>query len=134
MHLAHKCHSAVDVFAGRLEDKQIHYGLVFALPDGRSSANLIGVHKCSDLNTDSRHGTIEDWHLGTVGASLPSNHVVLLVPRTWLIRQGYLPWWVLFWPYGRFAIRRPNVFQQHFWLEWPGEGGMEEMEAHLKAA
>jgi hypothetical protein len=134
MHLAQKCHYAVDVFAERMEDKQIHYGLVFVLPQHRDRADSVRARKCSDLNTRSRHGTVEDWGLEVPLASLPSRHVVLLIPRTWLIRQGYLPWWVLFSPYCFFAMRRADALRQHFWLEWPEYGSMEDGEAALKTA
>lgn len=116
---AQPCQHAVDVFAGRLEDKQIHYGLVFALPAGKSSADCGQARKCSDADTHSRHGTVEDWYLGTVGSEPTRAGAVLLIPRTWLIRQGFLSPWVLFLPYRRFALRRADALQSRFWLEWP---------------
>ena len=134
MQLAEKCRYAVDVFAGRLQDKQIHYGLIFALPESHANADCFGVCKCSDLNTRSRHGTIEDWYLGRPLDGLPSGQVVLLIPRTWLIRQGYLPSTVLFLPYRSFAIRRTDEFRKHFWLEWPDGGRIDKSNAVLKAA
>ena len=134
MHLTEKCRYAVDVFADRLEDKQIHYGLVFVLPDGINNSDTGGIRKCSDANTSSRHGTIEDWYLGTVSAWQPPQNAVLLIPRTWLIRQGYLPWWVLFAPYRSFAMRRVAALQTHFWLEWGDDSRVETTEAVSKAA
>ena len=134
MHLAQRCHYAIDVFAGRLADKQIHYGLVFVLPDGRDRADCASVRKCSDLDTRSRHGTVEDWDVGVPLASLPPEQVVLLIPRTWLIRHGYLPWWVLFAPYGSFAIRRADALRRHLWLEWPECDSRDSEEAALKVA
>src|SRR5579864_6886011 len=102
MRLALSRQHAVDVFADRLEDGQIHYGLIFTLPGNTACATA---HKHSDLDTNSRHGQVDNWWLGVPCETLPAGHAALLIPRTWLIRQGFLPWWVMFLPYRRFAVR-----------------------------
>jgi hypothetical protein len=107
---------AVDVFADRMQDGHIHYGLLFAVPTGMTCE---AAQKHSDLDTRSRHGKVENWWLGVPCASLPAGHAALLIPRTWLVRQGYLPLWVLLLPARRFAMRRVDDLRRHVWLEWP---------------
>jgi hypothetical protein len=113
---------AVDVFADRFNDGQIHYGLIFTLP---KNADCSTAHKNSDLDTSSRHGQVDNWWLGKLGKMLPAGHAALLIPRTWLIRQGFLPWWVVFLPHRRFAVRNASALKEHIWLEWPARDAAE---------
>ena len=123
MRLALSRQNAIDVFAHKMKDRQFHYGLIFPLPPGADCARA---GKCSDLDTSSRHGQVDNWWLGVPEYAPTPGQAVLLIPRTWLIRQGFLPWSVLFFPYLRFNIRRFAALQQHVWLEWPAPETGEE--------
>ena len=131
MRLALSRQHAVDMFAHKMEDRQFHYGLIFALPPGMQCARA---RKCSTLDTYSRHGQIANWWLGVPEDGALPGQAVLLIPRTWLIRQRFLPWWVLFFPFRRFAIRGFAVLQKHVWLEWPTPETGEEATAEQKYA
>ena len=122
---------ASDIFAGRLEDRQIHYGLVFEVGAERDSADF---RHCSDLDTHSRHGQVQDWWLGRPFASLPGRQQVLLIPRSWLIQQGYLPWWVIFARYHRFPMRHADHLREHIWLEDTGMSNALNATPQLRAA
>lgn len=128
MYLALNRCKAVDVFANRMTDGQIHYGLIFTLPETVAESSVL---RCSDLDTRSRHGQVGDWWLDAGAPGLSPGQTVLLIPRTWLIRQGFLPWRVLFMPHRAFALRNVAALSRHVWLEWSGPAADEDNE-HLK--
>ena len=128
MYLALNRSHADDVFACRMADGQIHYGLIFALP---GTVIESGVRRCSDLDTRSRHGQVGEWWLDAGAPGLSPGQTVLLIPRTWLIRQGFLSWRVLFMPHRAFALRNVDALTRHVWLEWTGPTADEEQEDHF---
>ena len=67
-----------------------------------------------------------DWWLDAGAPGLSPGQTVLLIPRTWLIRQGFLPWRVLFMPHRAFALRNVTVLMRHVWLKWSGPAAEED--------
>lgn len=112
--------SPTGVFAERLEDGHFHYGVVFPIPDGVHPDTL---RKRSKSPITSRHGSVEQWTLTRDLPGLRSDECALLVPRSWLIRRGFLSPTVALCPSRKAVVRRWPDLQQWFWIEAEPNGG-----------
>lgn len=109
------------LFAEILDDGQYHYGLLFTLPAGVYPDR---VQKCSRLSTRSRHGTVQQWSLTRPVPFMLPGLYTLLIPRSWLILNGFLPLSVM-WQRDKPAFfRREEVLFENFWLEYPEPNGL----------
>jgi hypothetical protein len=94
-----------------------HYGLLFAVPPG---AALQGFRKRSSLHTGSlRKGRIEQWNLRRVRSVSGRPAALLLIPRSWLVLNGFLPLAAAVMRRQRFLLRDEQQLLQVFWLELP---------------
>jgi hypothetical protein len=96
-----------------------HYGVLFYLPSKVDSAAL---RKCSELRTWSfRRGPVQSWTLRPFHDQAPVGGGFLLIPRSWLILNGFLSPAAIVWPTRRFPLRDEANLLGAFWLELPGD-------------
>ena len=107
----------IDVHAELREDGAYHYGLLFRLSDGKAKV----AKKQSSLNTEygGRWGRVESWFIEKPWESAPPGTWFLLIPRTWLIRNGFLPVGVALHRDTRADFLDEATLKKSFWLELP---------------
>lgn len=115
--------TAERAFCELREDGEWHYGLLFDLPASQCSQ----VDKCSSLDTEygGRWGNVKQWHLEMPMTPQEREKQFLLIPRTWLIRNGFLPVSVAFHRNQSAEFLDEALLKASFWLEVPYEMGTE---------
>lgn len=114
----------VDVTPFRDERGEVHYGLLFELPKGIDPGRF--EKKCS-LSTGkfTPHGPLAYWALRASPGAARLGYVqfLFLIPRRWLILNGFLgPQAALFRDW-KFQLSNSGLLQDSFWLEGPPPQG-----------
>jgi hypothetical protein len=99
----------------RHADGEYHYGLLFRAP-WRGRDSRIAWHSVLDTRFCDR-GPVERWQCNTRSYDGTTIEVVVFLPRSWLILQGFLPLHAVAAVQRPHRLRSPETLLQSFWLE-----------------
>jgi hypothetical protein len=109
---------AEDTTDFRDDQDQIHYGLWFNVPSEAPTSEMR--RGCIWTVASKSHGPLNTWELiPTPLLDGRRTRIQMLIPRTWLIRNGFLNPLAACFPTHEFSVWNRDTLMRGFWLEFP---------------
>jgi hypothetical protein len=106
---------AMRVFAEAGSSGAWHYGLLFYFR--REGDGAVWQPRSALRTWSLRSGPLQQWTLRPLSVQAPVAVRYLLIPRSWLILNGFLPPAAAVWRTREFGLRDEAVLLRAFWLE-----------------